>query len=42
MDFSYFKNSYRLRKQKALDDDSRAIQQIIFTDKIKAELENKE
>ena len=42
MDFSYFKNSYRLMKQKALDDDSRAIQQIIFTDKIKAELENKE
>ena len=36
MDFAYFKNNYRLiaadlSKQKALDADSRAIQQIIFT-----------
>ena len=41
MDFAYFKNNYRLiaadlSKQKALDADSRAIQQIIFTGKIKA------
>ena len=38
MDFAYFKNSYRLiaadlSKQKALDADSRAIKQIIFTGK---------
>ena len=36
LDFAYFKNNYRLivadlSKQKALDGDSRAIQQIIFT-----------
>ena len=35
MDFAYFKNNYKLiaadlSKQKALDADSRAIQQIIF------------
>ena len=42
LDFSYFgKKNYRLTavdlsKQKALDGDSRAIQQIIFTGKIKA------
>ena len=39
--FAYFENNYRLlaadlSKQKALDADSRAIQQIIFTGKIKA------
>ena len=38
LDFSYYKNNYRLiaadlSKQKALDADSRAIQQIIFTGK---------
>ena len=41
LDFAYFENNYRLiaadlSKQKALDADSRAIQQIIFTGKIKA------
>ena len=41
MDFAYFEKNYRLiaadlSKQKALDADSRAIQQIIFTGKIKA------
>ena len=41
LDFSYFEKKYRLiavdlSKQKALDADSRAIQQIIFTGKIKA------
>ena len=41
LDFAYFKEKYRLiaadlSKQKALDADSRAIQQIIFTGKIKA------
>ena len=40
-DFSYFEKKYRLiavdlSKQKALDADSRAIQEIIFTGKIKA------
>ena len=40
LDFVYFENKYRLiaanlSKQKALDADSRAIQQIIFTEKIK-------
>ena len=40
LDFSYFEKNYRLiavdlSKQKALDADSRAIQQIIFTGKIK-------
>ena len=41
LDFAYFKNNCKLiaadlSKQKALDADSRAIQQIIFTGKIKA------
>ena len=41
LDFAYFENNYRLiavdlSKQKALDTDSRAIQQIIFAGKIKA------
>ena len=41
LDFAYFEKNYRLiaadlSKQKALDVDSRAIQQIIFTGKIKA------
>ena len=41
LDFTYFEKNYRLiaahlNKQKALDADSRAIQQIIFTDKIKS------
>ena len=41
LDFAYFEKKYRLiavhlSKQKALDTDSRAIQQIIFTGKIKA------
>ena len=41
MDFAYFEKNYRLiavdlSKQKALDADSRAIQQIFFTGKIKA------
>ena len=43
LDFAYFQENYRqlqlaadLSKQKALDADSRAIQQIIFTGKIKA------
>ena len=41
MDFAYFKKHYRpiaadLRKQKALDTDSTAIQQIIFTGKANA------
>ena len=41
LDFAYFENNYRLMaadlsKQKALDADSRAIQQIIFIGKIKA------
>ena len=45
LDFAYFKNNYRLiaadlSKQKALDVDSRAIQQIIFTGKIKTEVAN--
>ena len=43
LDFAYFEKNYRLiavdlSKQKALDADSRAIQQIIFTGKIKAEV----
>ena len=43
--FPYFKNNYRLiaadlSKQKALDADSREIQQIIFTGKIKATVAN--
>ena len=41
LDFAYFEKNYRLiavdlSKQKALDADSRAIEQIIFTGKIKA------
>ena len=41
LDFPYFGKNYRLievdlRKQKALDVDSKAIQEIIFTGKIKA------
>ena len=41
LDFAYFENNYRLiaadlSKQKALDADTRAIQQIIFTGKIKS------
>ena len=44
-DFSYFENNYRLiaadiSKQKVLDADSRAIQQIIFTGTIKATVAN--
>ena len=43
--FSYFEKNYRLivadlSKQKALDPDSRAIQQIIFTGKIKSTEDN--
>ena len=45
LDFAYFKSNYRLiaadlSKQKALDADSRAIQQIIFTGKIKSTVGN--
>ena len=45
LDFTYFEKNYRLiaadlTKQKALDADSRAIQQIIFTGKIKSTVEN--
>ena len=45
LDFTYFGKNYRLiavdlSKQKALDADSRAIQQIIFTGKIKATRNN--
>ena len=45
LDYSYFRKNYRiitadLSKQKALDADSRAIQQIIFTSKIKATVAN--
>ena len=45
LDFSYFEKNYKLiaadlSKQKALDADSRAIQQIIFTGKIKAAVAN--
>ena len=43
LDFAYFKEKYRLiaadlSKQKALDADSRAIQQIIFTGKVSADV----
>ena len=43
--FAYFKDNYRLiaadlSKQKALDADSGAIHQIIFTGKIKADVGN--
>ena len=45
LDFAYFEENYRLiaaglSKQKALDSDSRAIQQIIFTGNIRAAEEN--
>ena len=45
LDYSYFRKNYRLiadnlSKQKALDADSRAIQQIIFSGKIKATVAN--
>ena len=45
LDFAYFEKKYRLiaadlSKQKALDADSRVIQQIIFTGKIKAATDN--
>ena len=45
LDFAYFERNYRLiaavlSKQKALDTDSRAIKQIIFTGKIKSAAEN--
>ena len=45
LDFDYFEKNYRiiaadLSKQKALDADSRAIQQIIFTGEIKAKANN--
>ena len=45
LDFAYFEKNYRLiaadlSKQKALDADSRAIQQIIFTGTIKATVAN--
>ena len=45
LDFAFFKNNYRLiaadlSKQKALNADSRAIQQIIFTGKIKSTVGN--
>ena len=45
LDYSYFEKNYRLiaadlSKQKALDADSRAIQQIIFTGSIKAAVAN--
>ena len=46
LDYSYFRKKYRLiaadvSKQKALDTDSRAIQQTIFTGKIKATVANR-
>ena len=45
MDFAYFEKDYRLTaadliKQKALDADSKAIQQLIFTGKIKSTVAN--
>ena len=45
LDFAYFEKNYRLiaadlSKQKVLDADSRAIQEIIFTGKIKSTVEN--
>ena len=47
LDFAYFEKNCRLIagdliKQKALDADSRAIQQIIFTGKIKSTVANKQ
>ena len=46
LDFDYFKKNYSiiaadLSKQKTLDADSRAIQQFIFTSKIKATVANR-
>ena len=45
LDYRYFKENYwliafDLSKQKALDSDSRVIEQIIFTSKIKAVIAN--
>ena len=45
LDFAYFEKNYRLieadlSKQKTLDADSRAVQQIIFTGKIKSTVAN--
>ena len=45
LDYKYFKDNYRLiaadfSNQKALDADSRAVQQIVFTDKVKSEPSN--
>ena len=45
LDFAYFEKNYKiiaadLSKQKALDADSRAIQQIIFTGEIKSTVAN--
>ena len=45
LDYTYFKDNYRLiavdlSKQKALDADSRGIQQIIFTGKMKSTVAN--
>ena len=45
LDFNYFEKKYKiiaadLGKQKALDADSRAMQQIIFTGEIKAKADN--
>ena len=45
LDFAYFEKNYRLiapdlSKQKALDPDSRAIQQTVFTGKIKSTAAN--
>ena len=45
LDFAYFEKNYRLiaadlNKQKALDADPRAIQQVIFTEKIKSTIAN--
>ena len=45
LDYSYFRRNYRLivadlSKQKAVEADSRAIQQIIFTGAIKAAVAN--
>ena len=45
LDFAYFEKNYSLiavdlRKQKALDADSRAIKQIIFTGKTKSTVAN--
>ena len=47
LDFAYFEKNYRLitvnlSKKKALDADSRPVQQIIFTGKIKAKIQIQE